>query len=152
MVPLPKQARGWLVSMPQSGPIGRSIDDLELLWTIIRGPDPSDFEIAPIDWRPPSGRSLEQLRVAWTDRFEPYIAGSETREQLAALAARIESAGAHVVEKAAPAIYPRASEVFIHLQAALLGQDMPWLVRKMFPVFISRGLLKGQPQMVRLLR
>jgi amidase len=151
MVPRPKQARGWLVNMAQPGPLGRSIDDLELLWEIIRGPDPTDFEITPIDWRPPSGRSLAQLRFAWTDRFEPYIAGAETREQLALLAARIERAGARV-EKMAPAIHPRASEVFVQLLGALLGQDMPWLVRKIFPVFVARGLLKGQPHVVRLLR
>ncbi len=150
-LPFPKGARGFLVNMGQPGPLGRSIDDLELLWEIIRGPDPSDFEIAPIDWRPPSGRSLAQLRVAWTDRFEHYVAGADTREKLAALAARIERAGGRV-EKAAPAIHPRAGEVFVQLLGASLGQDMPWLVRKIFPMFVARGLLKGQPHMVRLLR
>jgi amidase len=151
MFPQPKGARGWLANMGQAGPLGRSIDDLELLWEIIRGPDPSDFEIAPIDWCPGSGRSLQQLRFAWTDRFEEYVAGAETREQLAGLAARIERAGAHV-EKTAPAIHPRAHEVFVQLLGALLGQDMPWLVRKIFPIFMSRGLLRGQPHLVRLLR
>lgn len=67
------------MSLVQAGPLARSIDDLELLWNVIRGADPSDFEIAPIDWQPPSGRSLEQLRFAWTDGFEPYVAGTETR-------------------------------------------------------------------------
>jgi amidase len=137
--------------MAQPGPLSRSIDDLKLLWEIIRGPDPSDFEIAPIDWQPPSGRSLAQLRVAWTDGFEQYVAGGETREQLAALAERIERAGAHV-QKAAPAIHPRAYEVYVQLLGALLGQHMPWLVRKIFPMFVARGLLRGQPQMVRLVR
>jgi amidase len=150
-MPMPKEARGFLVHMGQPGPIGRSVDDLELLWQIIRGPDPSDFEIAPIDWRVSSGRSLAQLRMAWTDGFEPYFAGAETRNQLAALAARIEREGAHV-EKAAPAIHPRATEVFVQLQGVLLGQNMPWLLRKIFPSFVARGLLKGQPHMVRLLR
>jgi amidase len=149
--PLPKGARGFLVNMAQPGPLGRSIDDLELLWEIIRGPDPSDFEIAPIEWRPRSGRTLDQLRFAWTDGFEPYVAGAETREQLAALAVRIERAGARV-EKAAPAIHPRASEVFVQLFGALVGQDMPWLVRKIFPFVAARGVLKGQPNVVRLLR
>ncbi len=137
--------------MAPPGPLGRSIDDLELLWEIIRGPDSSDFEIAPIDWRPSSGRSLAQLNVAWTDGFEPYVAGAETREQLAALAAQIKGAGAGV-EKAAPAIHPRANEVFVQLLGAQLGQDMPWLVRQIFPTFAARGLLKGQPQVVRRLR
>jgi len=137
--------------MAQPGPLSRSIDDLKLLWEVIRGPDPSDFEIAPIDWRPPSGRSLERLRFAWTDGFEEYLAGAETREQLAALAMRIERAGARV-EKAAPAIHPRASEVFVQLFGALVGQDMPWLARKIFPIFAARGLLKGQPNVVRHLR
>jgi amidase len=150
-LPLPKEARGFLINMGQPGPLSRSIDDLELLWKVIRGPDASDFEIAPIDWRPPSGRSLEQLRFAWVDGFEEYRAGAETRDQLAALAVRIERAGARV-EKAAPAIHPRASEVFVQLLGALLGQDMPWLVRKIFPVLAARGLLKGQPDVVRLLR
>src|SRR6266540_3489153 len=150
-MPLPKAARGFLVNMGQPGPLGRSVDDLELLWKIIRGPDPSDFEIAPIDWRLPSGRSLEQLRLAWTDGFEEYVAGAETREQLAAFATRMERAGARV-KKAAPAIYPTGREVFVQLLGAMLGQDMPWLVRKIFPMFVARGLLKGQPNMVRLLR
>jgi amidase len=150
-MPVPTKARGFLVNMGQPGPLGRSIDDLELLWKIIRGPDPSDFEIAPIDWRPSSGRSLEQLRFAWTDGFDGYVAGAETREQLAALAVRMERAGARV-NKATPAIYPRAREVFVQLLGTMLGQDMPWLVRKIFPMFVARGLLKGQPTMVRLLR
>src|SRR5262245_30345310 len=149
--PFPKGARGFLVNMVQLGPLGRSIDDLELLWKIIRGPDPSDFEIPPIAWRPPSGRPLEQLRFAWTDGFEQYVAGAETGEQLAALATRIERAGARV-EKAAPSIHPRAGEVFVQLLGAMMGQDMPWLVRKIFPSVIARGLLKGQPHRVRLLR
>ncbi|WP_292360149.1 amidase [Mesorhizobium sp.] len=148
-MPLPDE--GFLVNMGQAGPLGRSVDDLEMLWKIIRGPDPSDFEIAPIDWRPASGRSLDQLRIAWTDRFEPYVAGAETREQLATLADRMERAGARV-EKATPAIHPRAFEVFVQLLGAMLGQDMPWLVRKIFPMFVARGLLKGQPNVVRLLR
>ncbi len=149
--PLPKGARGFLVNMAQPGPLSRSLDDLELLWETIRGPDPSDFEVAPIAWRPPSGRSLEQLRIAWTDGFEEYVAGAETREQLAGLAARVERAGARV-EKAAPSIHPRASEVFVQLFGALVGQDMPWPVRKIFPIVAARGLLKGQPHTARLLR
>jgi amidase len=151
MFPRPQSARGWLAHMGQAGPLGRSIDDIELLWKVIRGPDPSDFEIARIDWHPPSGRSLAQLRFAWTDGFEQYVASDETREQLAALAERIARAGAHV-EKAAPAMHPRAYEVYVQLLGALLGQDMPWLVRKIFPMFVARGLLKGQPHMVRLVR
>jgi amidase len=151
MIPLPKEARGFLVNLVQAGPIGRSIDDLELLWKIIRGPDSCDFEIAPSDWRPPSGRSLEHLRIAWTDGFDPYISGADTRELLAALAARIERVGARV-EKAAPVIHPRAYEVFMHLFSALLGQDAPWLMRKIFPMVVAHGQIKGQPHLVRLLR
>jgi amidase len=149
--PFPKGPRGFLVNLVQFGPLSRSIDDLELLWKIIRGPDSSDFEIAPIDWRSPSGRPLEQLRFAWTDGFAPYVASAETREQLDALATRIERAGARV-GKAAPAIHPRATEVFVQLQGALLGQELPWLLRKIFPIFFARGLLRGQRHMIRLLR
>jgi amidase len=150
-LPFPKGVRRFLVNMAQPGPIGRCVDDLELLWKIIRGPDPSDFEVAPINWTPQSGRSLPQLRFAWTDGFDEYVAGVETREQLAGLTERIERAGARV-DKTAPAIHPPAGEVFVELLGAMLGQDMPWPVRKIFPLLVARGLLKGQPNMVRLLR
>jgi len=33
-----------------------------------------------------------------------------------------------------------------------MGQDMRWLVRKIFPTFVARGLLRGSPKIVRLLR
>jgi hypothetical protein len=48
-----------------------------------------------------------------------------------------------------PAIHPRATEVFVQLQGALLGQDMPWLVRKIFPVFVGRGLLQELRRVLR---
>src|SRR4029453_15836971 len=83
--------------------------------------------------------------------FEPYIAGADTRELLAALADRIERGGARV-EKAAPVIHPRAYEVFMHLFGALLGQGAPWLMRKIFPMVVAYGQIKGQPHLVRLLR
>lgn len=150
-IPFPKGARGFLVNQVQAGPLARSIDDLELLWQIIRGPDSSDFEVAPIDWLPPSKRSLAQLRFAWTDGFEEYVAGSETREHLNVLVERIKATGAQI-EKTAPVIHPRAYEVFVELLGSMLGQDMPWPVRQLFPVLVSRGLLKGKPRTVRLVR
>jgi amidase len=147
MVPQPKEARGFLVNLAQAGPLARSIDDVELLWKIIRGPHASDFEVARIEWRPPSGRPLEQLRVAWTDGFEGFVAGAETRALIAAFVERIASAGARV-EKTAPALHPRAGDLFGQLFAAVIGQDMPWLVRKIFPRLMARGLLKGKPDFV----
>ncbi len=47
---------------------------------------------------------------------------------------------------------PTPSAVFVQLFGALVGQDMPWLVRNIFPTVASRRLLKGQPHVVKLLR
>jgi hypothetical protein len=40
----------------------------------------------------------------------------------------------------------------MHLFGALLGQDAPWLMRKIFPMVVAHGQIKGQPHLVRLLR
>jgi amidase len=145
-VPLPIPAKRFLVHLVQAGPLARSLDDLELLWNLIRGPHESDFEVSRIAWRAPSARSLADLRVAWTDGWGDHVASTETRELFGALADRLASAGARV-EKTAPPIAAQAADVFCRLFGYVVGQDMPWLVRKVFPIVMSRTLFKGHPKL-----
>lgn len=150
MMPMPKGAKGFLVNMAQAGPLARSIDDLKLLWEVIRGPHESDFEIPPIDWRSPSGKELSQYRIGWTDGWGEFTAGSETRQQLTDLIERFTAHGGRA-EKTAPDIHPLAREVFCNLFAYVVGQDMPWIVRKMFAMQTKSGLLKGRPDYVKMI-
>lgn len=148
MVPRPRKAKGWLVHMAQAGPLARSIDDVQLLWEIIRGPHESDGDVPRIEWRPPSGRVLRDYRIAWTDGWNEFIAGAETKVLLENLVARIREQGGNP-EKAAPDIHARAREVYFALFTSLIGQDMPWPIRKIFSLVAARGFLKGRPDYVR---
>jgi amidase len=149
MVPPPR--RGFLVSLVQAGPLGRSIDDLELLWEIIRGPEPSDFEIHRSTGihrqaiRSINSASPGPMGSSRTSRA-PRRASSSLHWRLGSSARGLTSRRQRLRFILAPT---RCSSSCL---GALVGQDMPWPVRKIFPVLAARGLLRGQPHVVKLLR
>jgi len=59
-LPIPKQAKSFLVHMAQAGPLARNIEDLEMLWKLIVGPHESDRNIPTIEWKPASGWDLRE--------------------------------------------------------------------------------------------
>ena len=63
-VPMPEHADTFLVHMAQAGPLARNIEDLELLWKILVGPDARDRNIPRIEWKKPSGKKLKDYKIA----------------------------------------------------------------------------------------
>lgn len=149
MMPIAKGAKGFLVNMAQAGPLARSIDDLKLLWEVIRGSHESDFEVPRVEWRSPSGKELSQYRIAWTDGWDGFTASSQTRQQLAALVERFAALGGHA-ERKVPNVHSVALEVWCHLFAYLIAQDMPWIVRKFVAVKLKSGIGKGRRDYVKM--
>ncbi len=66
----PKCIRQMLVP----GPLARSIEDLRLCFTLIVGTDPRQPEIPPVPLDAPEGKSLKELRIAWSDDFRVTVA------------------------------------------------------------------------------
>lgn len=104
--------------IPQTGPITRSVEDLELAMTVLAAPGQEllDPTVAPVPWptaRPP----VTQLRVGWyvdNGLFTPSPAiRRAVRDTVAALAAR----GATVTEVPAPDGL-RAQQLFLQLVGA----------------------------------
>ncbi|MFN0094873.1 MAG: amidase [Dehalococcoidia bacterium] len=93
----PGQPRG-IRHMDTIGPIGRSLDDLELALRLISGPDGHDWEVAPPAFTHTHHRELRDLRLRWADDLGAVSPDAATKATLRSLAGHLERAGAHVGE------------------------------------------------------
>lgn len=80
------------------GPLARSLDDLELAYRIIAGPDGRDHAVPPIPLREVPHLSPGELRVAWAPTFPGVPVAAAIREAVHRVAAELERAGAQVEE------------------------------------------------------
>jgi amidase len=92
------KTRKWRVMMVP-GPMGRSLEDLELALRILSGSDASDAEVPPVGWRESQRPMLKDLRVAWTPSFGGLLVASEIQAGIAGLARKLADAGATVSER-----------------------------------------------------
>jgi len=144
MVPQPKGARGAIFHMAGPGPMARDIDDMELVWKIIRGPHACDRNTPRIDWQEPEERSLSDLKIAWVDGWPGYEASSQTRsvikrfvDQLAKNNSRTENIGPP------DDLHRRSLAIWVRMFPQLIGQDVPWFIRPLMKMEIKKTLLKG---------
>jgi amidase len=82
--------------MPQIGPLARSVDDVTLVLRLIAGPDGQDWEVPPVPLAPAQARSLNALRLAWTDDFGGVPVTGDTRTALAKLADELQRLGCRI--------------------------------------------------------
>ncbi|MDQ3707379.1 MAG: amidase [Chloroflexota bacterium] len=81
------------------GPLARSVEDLELAFRIIAGPDGRDHAVPPIPLREVPDLVAGELRIAWAPTFPGVPVAGEIRQALHKVAAGLERAGAQVEEK-----------------------------------------------------
>jgi amidase len=84
------------------GPMARTVEDLELLYAILAGPDGRDTEVQPVPVEVVSARPLKDLRIAFAPTFPGIPVVSEMREAVEALAAQLDPLCAAVEEAALP--------------------------------------------------
>jgi amidase len=86
------------------GPVARSVDDLELLLSILAGPNPDDAVAWRLDLPEPRATALGDFRVAaWLD--DPFCpVEPEVAEVHDAAVARLEAAGARIDHGRRPAL------------------------------------------------
>ena len=110
--PLPNEING-MRHMAVAGPLGRTVDDLGFILPLIAGPGAGDHRVAPL---PPASRtdlSAKDLRIAWTDHFGDLAADPAIGAAMRALAGKLQSAGAAVVQTEPPNLpYVQAWETF----------------------------------------
>ncbi len=88
--------------MSCAGPIARTVDDLELLFGIIAGPDGQDLEVPPVPLEVVKPMELNGLRIAYAPTFAGIPAASEIRQAVDTLAAELARQGSVVEEAVLP--------------------------------------------------
>lgn len=86
------------------GPMGRSVEDLALLYSIIAGPDGHDTEMQPVAVDHLPDIELKNLRVAFAPTFPGFPAADEIREAVVDLANKLSPFCAVVEEAGLPAV------------------------------------------------
>ncbi|MFN7921938.1 MAG: amidase family protein [Bryobacteraceae bacterium] len=143
MGPAPRQ-KGYIFHMGKPGPMARTIDDLETVWKIIRGPHPSDPAVAPIAWRDSSSKRLSDFRVKWVDGWPGYEAGSAVRALVRRAAETAAAGGARVTQATPPGdLHTRTLALYVRLFPQLIAQGLPWVIRLLIKRELDLTLLRG---------
>jgi amidase len=85
-----------LRQMMTVGCLTRSIADLQLCFELIAGADPRRPDVPPISLDLPSGKSLSDLKIAWSDEWAEIPVATEIRSAMVTSAQKLTAAGAKV--------------------------------------------------------
>ncbi|WP_375746222.1 amidase [Corallococcus interemptor] len=133
-IPDPPDGPRHVRHMACAGPLARSVADVRLILSLIEGADPRAPEVPPV---PPLGaakpRTLQGLRLAWTDTLGPFQADRETRELFQRFTAAARAQGV-VVEQAVPEgqDFTDLVEVWGLMEGGEVGAPLPPPVREAF--------------------
>jgi amidase len=122
---LPGSPRGVRI-MAVIGPLARDIDDLELAFRIIAGPDGRDTDVPPVSLKPEDPPPLQELRIAWTPTFPDVSTTAEDiRKAIEELATELASQGSRVEQRLPEVDFAQQSEVFGKLVNAVITVFQP---------------------------
>ncbi|MBW4689859.1 MAG: amidase [Komarekiella atlantica HA4396-MV6] len=78
------------------GCFARSLEDIRLCFSLIAGSDIRCPDVPPIPLDTPSGKSLQNLKIAWIDEWAEVPVASEIRDAMAAIAQTLSQAGVQI--------------------------------------------------------
>ncbi|MCB9654786.1 MAG: amidase [Deltaproteobacteria bacterium] len=150
--PQPTEING-IRNLAVTGPLARSIEDLELAIKIMAQPHASDYSPRPLRNAPPAGAltSVRALRVAYATTLGGVAVDAEIAAAIERFAQRLRDAGA-IVQKAEPLAmdYDNAWETWGALVGMQGGYEHSNLARSFSKFFVS-GRTKGIPMQRRIL-
>jgi amidase len=85
-----------LRQMMTVGCLARSVADLQLGFEIIAGADPRRPDVPPVPLDIPSGKSLPDLKIAWSNEWAEVPVATEIKAAMIASAQKLTTAGAKV--------------------------------------------------------
>ncbi len=85
-----------LRQMMTVGCFARSLEDIRLCFSLIAGADLRRPDVPPISLDTPSDKSLQNLKIAWTDEWTEVPVASEVRAAMGAITQKLSQAGTHI--------------------------------------------------------
>ncbi|MBN3940297.1 amidase [Nostoc sp. NMS9] len=78
------------------GCFGRSLEDIRLCFSLIAGADLRRPDVPPIPLDTPSGKSLQDLKIAWIDQWVEVPIAAEIRAAVQTVVQKLAQAGSYV--------------------------------------------------------
>ncbi|MEC4817887.1 MAG: amidase [Scytonema sp. PMC 1069.18] len=78
------------------GCFARSLEDIRLCFSLIAGADIRRPDVPPVPLDTPSGKSLQNLKIAWNDEWSEVPVAAEIRDAMQAVAQTLSQAGVHI--------------------------------------------------------
>lgn len=100
-----------------AGPIARSIEDLQLCFSLIAGADPRSPDIPPISLDSPSGKNLQNLKIAWTDELNLYPVARSIKSAMQAAAQTLSNTGTQIESWVPKYDFELAWQVYLTISA-----------------------------------
>ncbi len=143
-MPAPKEPKTFIVHMAQPGPLARNVEDLELLWNVIKGPDPMDRSIPRIHWHTSEKQSLSEFRLAWTDQWPDFPASAAVSHTIQQLVKQISGTGAQLQRfQMEDDLHDETLRLYMGWAPYVIAQGMPWYIRKVLQWQFKSTMLKG---------
>jgi amidase len=79
-----------------AGPIARSIEDLQMCFSLIAGADLRSPDIPPVPLDSPSRKNLQNLKIAWIDELNLYPVARSIKSAMQAVAQKLSNAGTQI--------------------------------------------------------
>ena len=98
----PQTSVGAIRMMAVNGPLARSVDDLELAFRVLAGPDPRDPITVPVSWEGSRSVDVSSLTIAAFQGGERMPVSQEIREAVVRAAMALREAGLEVREEEPP--------------------------------------------------
>jgi len=143
-VPLPKNAKTFIVHMTQAGPLARTLEDIEILWKVIRGPHESDRAIPRIEWRASSKTTLSDYKIAWVDGWPDHSVSGQVSAALKRLVSELGQHGCHVEHRSPEGnLHEESLDLWMGIFPYVVAQGVPWFVRPFIKRDLNSRVLKG---------
>ena len=143
-IPIPKEAKSFLIHLASAGPLARNIADLEVLWKVITGSHPSDRNIPRIDWQPPTCKRLADYRIAWVEGWPGFPTSQTVGDAILKLVTAFAQKGGMVIQGIPDEkLHSDTLDLWISLFPYVTAQGVPWIIRQLLKMEIKSTFLKG---------
>jgi amidase len=108
------------------GALARSVEDLHLCLQLIAGCDRYQPDIPPVPLDTPTGKTLQNLKIAWTDEWLNFPVSSQIKSAIGAVASKLANVGTQI-EQWVPEFYFVAAWQIYYAVATYLnvGRRLP---------------------------